>query len=187
MLSKGVRLSAGQRVRLPSGLPPSVSLLVGHLCPPCFPPVSLCLRSPFLLVIVSTLSPFCLLLSPFLLRGANLCLAILSICLPALDCCVAVLYMFPSSGLLWVAVFASHLQSFTIVSQFWAAVSASALQSFICLQALGCMSLAILPLHLSPCVYICLPALDCCGRLCLAILCLPALDVASPSCRVFRF
>ena len=43
------------------------------------------------------------------------------------------------------------------------------------------------PLHLSPCVYICLPALDCCGRLCLVILCLPALGVAGSSCRVFRF
>ena len=43
------------------------------------------------------------------------------------------------------------------------------------------------PFHLSPCVCICLPAPDCCGRLCLAILCLPALDVAGSSCRVFRF
>ena len=42
------------------------------------------------------------------------------------------------------------------------------------------------PLHVSPCVYMCLPALDCCGRLCLAILCLPALDVAGSSCRVFH-
>ena len=43
------------------------------------------------------------------------------------------------------------------------------------------------PLQLSPCVYICLPALDCCGRLCLAILCLPALDVANSRRRVFRY
>ena len=96
MLSKSVRLAAGQRVRLPSGLSPIVSLLFGHcvrlvfLLSPVLPPflsvtvsaLSLvcllvstlspsCLPlsrvlSPFLLVTVSGLSPFCLLLFPFL-------------------------------------------------------------------------------------------------------------------------
>ena len=59
---------------------------------------------------------------------------------------------------------------------------------YICHPALGSgLHVTCNPLHVSPCVYICLPALDCCGRLCLAILCLPALDVASSSRRVFRF
>ena len=49
MLSKGVRLAAGQRVRLPSGLSPSVSLLVGH----CVRLVSL--LSPFVSGLVSLL------------------------------------------------------------------------------------------------------------------------------------
>ena len=73
MLSKGVRLAAGQRVRLPSGLSPSVllvggycvclvgllvSLLVGH----CVRPVSILyplspVLSPFLVVTVSILLP----------------------------------------------------------------------------------------------------------------------------------
>ena len=42
-----------------------------------------------------------------------------------------------------------------------------------CPPALYRLCLAIL--------YVRLPALGCCGRLCLAILCLPALDVASSS------
>ena len=57
-------------VRLPSGLSPLVSLLVGH-CVPLLVVVGHCVRlvsllflfSPFLLVIVSALSPFCLPLS----------------------------------------------------------------------------------------------------------------------------
>ena len=57
-----------------------------------------------------------------------------------------------------------------------------ALQSFICLPAVGCMSLAIL--YICP---PCLPALDSCGRLCLAILCLPALDIASSSAECSDF
>ena len=60
MLSKGVGLAAGQGVRLPSGLSPSG----WSLCPPCLPPVSLCLRA--CLPSCWSLSPFCLLLSPFL-------------------------------------------------------------------------------------------------------------------------
>ena len=88
---------------------------------------------------------------------------------------------------LWAAVSASAFQSSTFVSQRWAAVSASAWQSLIlhvspssdsCIRL--CLAILYLspscglhvdcnPLHLSPCVYICLPALDCCGRLCLAI------------------
>ena len=210
MLSKGVRLAAGQRVRLPSGLSPSVSLLVGHLCPPCLPPVSLCLR-PCL--------PSCWSLCPPLLPSVSFCLP---------SCCAvptSALQSFPFVSQLWTAVLqsctclacnpssclqvldCSALQSFTFVSQLWACNPCNPLHLspcvYICLPALDCricLCLAILylspssglhvacnPLHLSPCVYICLPALDCCGRLCLAILCLPALDVASSSCRVFRF
>ena len=56
-----------------------------------------------------------------------------------------------------------RLQSFTCVSlcvfQLWTAVPASALQSFTCVLASLC---------------ICLPALDCCIRLCLAILLSPS-------------
>ena len=55
------------------------------------------------------------------------------------------------------------------VTQLWAA---NRLQSFT---------------FVSLCVYCFFQALDCCGRLCCAILCLPALDVASSSCGAFRF
>ena len=169
----------GHCVRLPSCLPslcPHVSLLSpfasGLESLFCF------LLSPFLLVIWSVLSPFCFLLSPFLspllspfllvivsalssffplhlsplspsrlqsftFVSQLLCPAILYICLPVST--------FVSQ--LWAAVSASALQSFTFVSPRWAAVSASALQSFTCVLASLC---------------ICLPALDCYIRLCLA-------------------
>ena len=129
------------------------------LSPFCF------LLCPFLLVIVSALSPFLSpLLSPFLLVIVSALSSFFRLHVPPLS--PSRLQPFTLSPS------CSALQSFTFVTQLW---------------ALGCMSLACNPLHVSPCVYICLPALDCCGRLCLAILCLPALDVASSSRRVFRF
>ena len=71
MLSKSVRLAAGQRVGLPSGLSPFLSLCVGHCVRLCIPSVFFCPPSCLascwsLWVIVSVLSPFCFLLSPFL-------------------------------------------------------------------------------------------------------------------------
>ena len=83
MLSKSVRLAAGQRVRLPSGLSPLLSFLlviVSALSPFCLP----CLRSPFcpvlspflLVIVVSFCLPSCWSLCP-------LCLPSFSFCLPA--------------------------------------------------------------------------------------------------------
>ena len=100
------------------------------------------------------------------LQSFTCVLASLCICLPALDCCIRLclailnlspssglrvacnplhfvflcLHLSPSSGLLWPPLPCKPL----FVTQLWAA--------------------------LSPCVYICLRALDCCIRLCLAIL-----------------
>ena len=137
-------------------------------------------------------------------------LATLYMCLPALDCsalqsftCVyqlwaacclqSILYMcLPVStyvSQLWTAVPASALQSFTFVSQLWAAVSASALQSFtFASQRWAVASASALQsfTFVLAVLCVCLPALDCCVPLCLAILCLPALNVASSSCRAFR-
>ena len=102
------------------------------------------------------------------------------ICLPALGCCVRLCLAFVSQR--WAAV--SALQSLILhVSP----SSDCCVRPFIYLSPSSGLRVACNPLHLSPCVYICLPALDCCRPLCLAILCLPALDVASSSCRVSRF
>ena len=82
MLSKGVRLAAGQRVRLPAYHPLSPLLvIVSALSPSCLAlsPVLF----PFLLVTVSTLSPFCLLLFPFLFPFLLVTVSALSpFCLP---------------------------------------------------------------------------------------------------------
>ena len=147
---------------------------VSILSPFCFflSPFLSPLLSPFLLVIVSALSPFfplhvsCASSVPLSLATLHICLPaalpcnpLHCLCLhlsPALGCCVRLaLQSFTFVSQLWAAVSASALQSFTFVSQRWAAVSASALQSFTCVLASLC---------------ICLPALDCCVRLCLAIL-----------------
>ena len=110
MLSKSVRLAAGQRVRLPSGLSPFVSLLVGH----CVRLVSLLF--PFVSLLVSLLVARCQLpCNPFHLSASS-----------GLLCCSPL-----HVSQLRAAVSATCLQSLTFVSQLWAAVSASALQSFV--------------------------------------------------------
>ena len=146
-------------------------------------------------------SPLSPVLSPFLLVTLSaLCLSSVSFCLPS---CISSCWSL--CPLIWAAVSASRLP-------IRHAVQLSPSSGLLCLplacnplrvfSALGrCVRLchAILefhvspssqlhvacnPLHLSPCVYTCLPALDCCVRLCLAILCLPALDVTNSSCSV---
>ena len=123
-----------------------------------------------------------------------ICLPLPLICLRLLFICLPVLFI-PGWLVSHFLSFVSHF--FSLVSQFFSFVSqAGCLRSgsrlsclplpFICLLFPAMLCLPN-PLHLSPCVCICLPAPDCCGRLCLAILCLPALDVAGSSCRVFRF
>ena len=105
---------------------------------------------------------------------------------------------------LWPAMSTSRLQSFNPLHLFSALgrcvrlchailefhVSPSAdccvrhCLAILCLSPSSQLHVACIPLHLSPCVYMCLPALDCCVCLCLAILCLPALDVTNSSCSV---
>ena len=195
-----VSLLVGHCVHLVSLLFPFFSLLVSLLVGHCVRLVSLLsplspFLSPFLLVTVSVLSPFCFLLSPFLLVIVSAlspflspfvsglvsllvghCVRLVSllfplpsclpccphchlspcvyICLPALDCCVPLpcnrLHLSRSAGLL-----CPPQSLFYICLPALTAVSASALQSFACVLASLC---------------ICLPALDCCIRLCLAIL-----------------
>ena len=157
------------------------------LCPRCLPsclPLSPVLSS-FLLVIVSILFPFCFLSSPLgtvsvLSSFCFLLSPFFPLHLPPFS--PSRLHLCRSAGLLCCN---PQLYSYTYLPAV-TAVSASALQSFTtCALASLCIlspnfAVVSLCLHLSP-------ALDCCGRLCLAILCFLGLDVASSSCRVFRY
>ena len=122
MLSKSVRLAAGQRVRLLSGLSPFVSLLVGH----CVRLVSLLF--PFVSLLVFLLVAQCQLpCNPFHLSASS-----------GLLCCSPL-----HVSQLRTAVSATCLQSLTFVSQLWAAVSASALQSFTCALSLATLHICL--------------------------------------------
>ena len=128
-----------------------VPLLVGHCVrlvssPFCFllSPFLSPLLSPFLLVVVSALSSFFPLHMPLLSPSRLQPFTFVSQLL-----CPAILYIcLPALGCVSLAIVYICLPALT-------AVSASALQSFTCVLASLC---------------ICLPALDCCIRLCLAIL-----------------
>ena len=153
-----------------------ISLLVGH----CVRLVSLlvslfvshCVRLPSYLpslrphisLLPTVLSPFCFLLSPFL---SPLLSPFLLVILSALSS-FFVSSLPLSLATLHICLPAALPCNITFVSQFWAACR---LQSFtlsfnsLCLPALDCcvrLCLAIL--------YICFAALGCCVRLCLAIL-----------------
>ena len=91
MLSLSVRLVAGQRVRLPSGLSPLVSLLVGH-CVPLL--VGHCVR------LVSLLFPFVFLLVPLLVGHVSI-LSLSPVLFPFLGHCVRLVsLLFPFVSLL---------------------------------------------------------------------------------------
>ena len=117
------------------------------------------------------LSPTSFHLSPSSFHSRLACLPLPFICLPLLFTCLPVLFI--------------CLPGWVLAVGFPAVLSPASFH----LSPLPSSGLLCPPnpLHLSPCVCICLPAPDCCGRLCLAILCLPALDVAGSICRVFRF
>ena len=85
---KSVRLAAGLRVRLPSGLSPFVSLLVGHC-------VRLVSRFFFLLS-PSALSPFCIPLSPAFSSFFSLLLPFASVLVGHCVCLVSLLSPFVS-------------------------------------------------------------------------------------------
>ena len=196
-----VSLLVGHCVRLVSLLFPFVSLLVSLVVPLL---VGHCVRLVFLLsftfasslplslatlhiclpaalpcnsTFVSQLWAACRLQS-FTLSFVSLCLHVSPssglLCSP-LPC--NPLHLSPSSGLLCPPLPCNPLHlsrsaGLLSPSSDCCDFSPFALQSFTCVLASLC---------------ICLPALDCCIRLCLAILCLPALDVANSSCRVFRY
>ena len=158
MPSKSVRLAAGQRVRLPSGLSPFVSLLVGHcvrlvsllstfallvslLVGHCVRLVSLCLLlppflspvlSPFLLVTVSTLSPFCLHLSPFLSPFLLVTVSALSpCCLPFLvGHCVRLVSLLSTFALL-VSLLVGHCVRLVSLLSPFVSLLVSGLVSFV--------------------------------------------------------
>ena len=168
MLSLSVRLVAGQRVRLPSGLSPLVSLLVGHCVPllvgHCARLVSILslspVLSPFLWVIVSVLSPFCFLLSPFLSPFLLIVVSVLSpfcyllspFCLPLVGHCVRLV---PSVSL----CLRSCLSSVSF-----------------CLPSCWSLCPPCLP-SVSLCLRSCLPS---CWTLCPS--CLPSVSFCLPSC-----
>ena len=150
---------------LPSCLPSCWSL-----CPPCLPSFFLCLWScltscgslcpsclPSLCFCLPSCLPSCSSFCPSCLPSVSFCLPLVSLVVPLLvGHCVRLVFLLSFTFASPLACNPSHLSP-----------SCSALQYYICLSALGCVSLAIL--YIVICLP-CLPALDCCVRLCLAIL-----------------
>ena len=137
----------------------------------CFPLLFICLPLPFICLRLLFICLPVLFICPR--SGSRLaCLPLPFICLPLLFTCLPVLFI--------------CLPGWVLAVGFPAVLSPASFHLSPLLPSSGLLCPPN-PLHLSPCVCICLPAPDCCGRLCLAILCLPALDVAGSSCRVFRF
>ena len=168
--------TAGIRVRLPSGLSFLVSLLVGH----CVRLVSL--YSFFVSGLVSLLVGHCVrlvsLLSPFVSSLVSFLLGTVSVLSPL--CFLLSPFLSPLLSPFLLVIVSALSSFFPLHVSCASSLPLSLATLHICLPA----ALPCNPLHLSPCVYICLPALDCCVRLCLAILyiCLPALGCGVHLC-----